>query len=76
MSGNGKFDQCPFCNAAWGDCMHVKLLSALDSEAARRTGSKPSGSIPPVVNVNTSDEEASLSEEDEGVASKPISASR
>ena len=76
MSGNGEFDQCPFCNAAWGDCMHVKLLSQLDNEAARRSGSKPSGSIPSVVNVNTSGEEASLPEVEEGVSSKPISASR
>lgn len=56
--------------------MHVKLLSELDNEAARRSGSKPSGSIPSAVNVNTSDEEASLPEVDEGVPSKPIFVSR
>jgi hypothetical protein len=76
MSGNGEFDQCPFCNAAWGECMHVKLLSELDSEAARRSGSKPSGSIPSVVNVNSASQDASVPEKDECVSRKPISASR
>lgn len=76
MSGNGKFDQCPFCNAPWGDCEHVRLLSELDNEAARRSDSNPSGSIRSVVNVNTSAKEASLHEEDEAGPAKPISASR
>jgi Zn-finger nucleic acid-binding protein len=34
MSGNGEIDQCPFCNAVWGDCSHVQLLVALDAEAS------------------------------------------
>lgn len=56
--------------------MHVKLLSEMDGEAARRSGSKPSGSIRSVVKVNMSAEEASLMEEDDRVSPKPISASR
>jgi len=32
MSGNGEVDQCPFCNAQWGDCSHVKLLVELEGE--------------------------------------------
>lgn len=76
MSGNGEFDQCPFCNAPWGDCEHVRLLSKLDDEAARRSDSKPSGSIRSVVNVNTSTKEASLRDEGEAGSAKPISASR
>lgn len=40
MSGNGEVDQCPFCNAAWGDCLHVQLLAELDNEAAARANAK------------------------------------
>ena len=34
MSGNGEVDQCPFCNAAWGDCQHIKLLLGLEAETS------------------------------------------
>jgi Zn-finger nucleic acid-binding protein len=34
MSGNGEIDQCPFCNAVWGDCSHIQLLVALEAETS------------------------------------------
>jgi len=34
MSGNGEIDQCPFCNAVWGDCSHIQLLMALEAETS------------------------------------------
>ncbi|WP_417434177.1 hypothetical protein [Hoeflea sp.] len=75
MSGDGEFDQCPFCNAAWGDCMHVKLLAELDKEAVSRLSPEPSASTPSGVNVNTSGKEAALSEKGKVIPFKPISAS-
>ena len=52
MSGNGVVDQCPFCNAAWGDCLHVQLLVELDNEADARQNSRLPGRTSPASNVN------------------------
>ena len=46
-------DQCPFCNAKWGDCLHVKLLADLDCETAVQADPMPPGSVSSVSNVNT-----------------------
>jgi Zn-finger nucleic acid-binding protein len=45
MSGNGEIDQCPFCNAVWGDCSHIQLLMALEAETSthRATGFRACG---------------------------------
>lgn len=40
MSGNKHVDQCPFCNAIWGDCPHVQLLMELENEAIIRAAHK------------------------------------
>lgn len=76
MSGNSEVDQCPFCNAAWGDCMHVKLLADLDREAASRPGVKPSGSTPRAGNVNTSGDDVPAEADGEPDCPKPITGAR
>ncbi|MDF1609525.1 hypothetical protein PZ897_15165 [Hoeflea sp. YIM 152468] len=40
MSGNTQVDQCPFCNAFWGECSHVRLLLELEHEADMRSADK------------------------------------
>ncbi len=55
MSGDDEDDQCPFCNAAWGDCLHVKLLADLDNEATARSEPELSGDTSSASNVNTPD---------------------
>jgi len=41
MSGNSEVDQCPFCNAKWGNCLHIKLLVGLEGEASARMTPEP-----------------------------------
>lgn len=36
MPGSVDADQCPFCNAPWGDCVHVILLMEWEAEALLR----------------------------------------
>lgn len=36
MTDNSDVDQCPFCNATWGSCFHIKLLLELEGEASGR----------------------------------------
>jgi len=33
MPGSFNADQCPFCNAPWGDCPHVQLLMEWEADA-------------------------------------------
>ena len=40
MSGREDVDRCPFCNAEWGECSHVRMLAELESEAADRMSRK------------------------------------
>ncbi|MCY0095517.1 hypothetical protein [Hoeflea ulvae] len=60
-------DQCPFCNAPWGECGHVQLLlewetDALFREALAELGSAAipdgrleAGKIIPIAAVRTAD---------------------
>ena len=41
MSGSNDSDQCPFCNAVWGDCAHIKLLLALEAETSDHKAPDP-----------------------------------
>lgn len=41
MSGSNDSDQCPFCNAVWGDCSHIKLLLALEAETSDHIAPDP-----------------------------------
>lgn len=36
MAGSHIIDTCPFCEAPWGECGHVRLLVALVKEAEAR----------------------------------------
>lgn len=36
MPGSDDADQCPFCNAPWGDCLHVILLMEWEADALLR----------------------------------------
>ena len=36
MPGSDQLDQCPFCNAPWGTCPHVRLLAEWEEEALIR----------------------------------------
>ncbi|WP_422370477.1 hypothetical protein [Hoeflea sp.] len=36
MAGSHTTDTCPFCEAAWGECGHVRLLIAFVKEAETR----------------------------------------
>ncbi|KJS18444.1 MAG: hypothetical protein VR78_04875 [Hoeflea sp. BRH_c9] len=36
MPGYDFADQCPFCNAPWGDCLHVRLLIEWEADALMR----------------------------------------
>ena len=54
MPGGEKGDQCPFCNALWGECIHVRLLlewetDALVREAEAELGSAAAEAEPPMV---------------------------
>lgn len=43
MPGSEEFDQCPFCNAFWGECMHVKLLAQWEADALEREAQEEAG---------------------------------
>lgn len=43
MTGGEKTDQCPFCNAPWGECSHVKLLSEWEEQALLRQARRELG---------------------------------
>ncbi|MEQ8589663.1 MAG: hypothetical protein RIB70_07860 [Roseitalea porphyridii] len=36
MAGSHIIDTCPFCEAPWGECGHVRLLMAFVKEAEAR----------------------------------------
>ncbi|WP_290892004.1 hypothetical protein, partial [Hoeflea sp.] len=44
MPGGDEIDQCPFCNALWGECMHVKLLLQWETDALVREAREEIGS--------------------------------
>lgn len=52
MASSEPINQCPFCNAPWGKCSHVRLLAeweeqALVREAERELGaSSAAGHLP------------------------------
>jgi len=44
MPGEEELDTCPFCNAPWGECMHVKLLLEWETDALVREAQHELGS--------------------------------
>lgn len=36
MPSSNEVDQCPFCNAPWGTCLHIRLLLEWEKEALAR----------------------------------------
>jgi|GEM_PF-1274392 len=44
MSGGDEIDQCPFCNALWGECLHVKMLLEWEKDALVREAQEELGS--------------------------------
>jgi hypothetical protein len=43
VSGDQHADQCPFCDAPWGDCVHAKLLAEWEAEALAREAAAGGG---------------------------------
>ena len=43
MSGRNDSDRCPFCNAVWDNCSHIKLLLALEAETSDNNAPDPRG---------------------------------
>lgn len=44
MPGGQEGDQCPFCNALWGECRHVRLLLEWETDALVREAEAELGS--------------------------------
>lgn len=57
MSGSNDSDQCPFCNAVWGDCSHIKLLLALEAETSDHSAPDPRACASFVYGVQGSDKD-------------------
>lgn len=36
MPGRKEIQQCPFCDAPWGECVHARLLVELETDALER----------------------------------------
>lgn len=36
MGDDDQIDRCPFCNAPWGICAHIKILLEWEKEALAR----------------------------------------
>ena len=36
MGDDDQIDLCPFCNAPWGTCVHIKILLEWEQEALAR----------------------------------------
>lgn len=43
MPGGEDIDQCPFCNALWGECLHIRLLLEWESGALLREAEEEPG---------------------------------
>ena len=56
MHRRDEVDQCPFCDAPWGQCMHVQLLLEWETEALVREAEDELGasqSVPDEAPVET-----------------------
>ena len=38
MSDSNQIARCPFCNAPWGTCAHIRILLEWEKEALAREG--------------------------------------